>query len=293
MHLPRRVIGAWFGFLVVAGVLASVAVYYGAWSYRETHHFKIVFLNIGQGDSALIQFANGQKMLVDCGPNAAVLEALGRNLPFYDRRIDYLIATHPDLDHYGGCVDIVKRYTLGEIITNGKSKDRDPYFQTWDALRWSSGAKLKNIDGHEIWSIASTSLEFFSPDHLLPLDAATDDSNNYSIVFRLKDGTNSYLFTGDMEVPLEDALIKHYCPSSTATTSLPCPALQSNILKVGHHGSKSSTSAELLAAVQPKTAIISVGKNNYGHPSLRVIKRLERAGVVILRTDNEGDILLQ
>jgi competence protein ComEC len=140
MHLPRRVIGAWFGFLVVAGVLASVAVYYGAWSYRETHHFKIVFLNIGQGDSALIQFANGQKMLVDCGPNAAVLEALGRNLPFYDRRIDYLIATHPDLDHYGGCVDIVKRYTLGEIITNGKSKDRDPYFQTWDALRRSSGA---------------------------------------------------------------------------------------------------------------------------------------------------------
>jgi competence protein ComEC len=278
--------------IAVLSLLLSFAQIYLKYDDIRRHQFKVIFLNIGQGDSTLIQFRNGQKMLVDCGPNAGVLARLGAELPFYDRTIDFVLATHPDLDHYGGCVDVVKRYKVREIITNGKRKENDPYWQTWDRVRRESGAALKIIDGREVWNIASTTLEFFSPDHTLNLATATDDSNNYSIVFRLSDGGTSYLFTADMEVPLEQALLKQYCSAETSSTfRYPCPALQAAVLKVGHHGSKSSTSDALLQAVRPKSAIISVGKNSYGHPSLRVLKRLERAGATILRTDEEGDIL--
>lgn len=284
----------WCTGLIAFGVLACAAAWYGAWSYAKTHEFKVVFLNVGQGDGTLIQFRNGQKMLVDCGPNAGVLARLGAELPFYDRTIDYVLATHPDLDHYGGCVDVVKRYKVSEIITNGKSKENDPYWQTWNAVQKESGAKLVTITSPLVWHIASTTFEFLSPDPALQFAAAADDSNNYSIVFRLLDPTDSYLFTADMEVPLEQALLKRYCTTAASTTfAYPCPRLQSHVLKVGHHGSKSSSGSELLEAVVPKTAVISVGPNKYGHPSLRVIKRLERAGAAILRTDMMGDILVK
>lgn len=294
MRLSRRVIAGWCAGLVVAGIFACVATWYGAWSYRETHQFKVIALNIGQGDSTLIQFRNGQKMLVDCGPNAGVLARLGAKLPFYDRSIDYVLVTHPDLDHYGGCVDVVKRYKVGEIITNGTSKENDPYWRVWDSVQKESGAKVVVINSPRVWQIASTTLEFLSPDPALQFATAADDSNNYSIVFRLVDSFDTYLFTADMELPLEQALLKRYCNTIVSTTfKYPCPALESNVLKVGHHGSKSSTGDELLRAVVPKTAVISVGPNKYGHPSLRVIKRLERAGVSILRTDQMGDILIK
>ncbi len=252
-------------------------------------HFQVTFFNIGQGDAALIQFNNGQKMLVDCGPDRKILAKLGRALPFYDRTIDYLLATHPDLDHYGGCVDVLKNYKVKKIIINGRKKEHDPYWRAWDqAIKDEAGAVVKIMDSPEEWLISSSTLEFLSPDTSLALDVGADDNNNYSIVFRLKNDRTSYLFTGDMELPLEKALVYKYC-SSTST----CPALQTDILKIGHHGSDSSSGEDFLSLVNPQIGIISAGKNNrYGHPSLRVLKKLDRAGMEILRTDEKGDIIL-
>ena len=294
---------------------------------NRPHHFKVTFLNIGQGDSALIQFTNGQKMLVDCGPNKIVLSRLGEALPFYDRTIDYVLATHPDLDHYGGCVDVLKQYKVKEVIVNGREKITDPYWQEWNKTMHASGAAIKVINGEATWMIASSTLHFMSPDPLLHLVAKEDDSNNFSIIFKLTSDTGkTFLFTGDMEVPLEQAVMKKYCrtPSPSSSPSPPfasasagkraegdtispssprggegelpksCPALQSDILKVGHHGSKSSSGQDFLSTVRPQVAIVSVGKDNhYGHPSLRVLKKLERAGATIRRTDQEGDIVVE
>src|SRR3989338_8116486 len=92
-------------------------------------YFQVIFFDIGQGDAALIRLATGEKILVDCGPDRKILSKLGRGLKFYDREIDYLIATHPDLDHYGGCVDVLRRYKVKKIVTNGISKDYDSYWQ--------------------------------------------------------------------------------------------------------------------------------------------------------------------
>lgn len=271
-------------------------------------HFQVTFFNIGQGDAALIQFADGKKMLVDCGPDKKILAKLGMALPFYDRTIDYVLATHPDLDHYGGCVDVLKNYNVKEIIINGHKKEYDPYWRAWDEAIKNEGAIVKIITSAEELIIASSTLQFMSPDSSLPLAVSADDSNNYSIVFKLKNERTSFLFTGDMEEPLEKALEYKYCSTTARVQNIeplrqassntvgaqylvPCPALQANVLKVGHHGSDTASGEEFLNLVNPKTAIISVGKNKYGHPSLRVMKKLERVGTEILRTDEVGDIV--
>lgn len=318
-------------YLLVIGICVALLAGYFVFTnyfYNQTQ-FSVTFLNIGQGDAALIKFSNGQKMLVDCGPNSIILSALGKSLPFWDRTIDYVLATHPDLDHYGGCVDVARRYRVKHIITNGRGKPYDAYWREWNKVGQESGAELITLTGHQIWHFGSSTLEFFSPDDTLDMVTKEDDNNNYSIVFKLTNENNkNFLFTGDMEAPLEKALLNKYCPefafsaAQMATNSpltpllrkgensnpplsqkrgqgeisLPilstCP-LRSGILKVGHHGSNNSSSEEFLSVVRPKEAIISVGPNKFGHPSLRVIRHLERVGAKILRTDQIGDILIK
>lgn len=276
---------------VIILALALGATFYYRYSEIRRHTFRVTFLNIGQGDSALINFGNGEKMLVDCGPDSTVLFRLGSELPFYDRTIDYLVATHPDRDHYGGCSDVLQRYNVKHIILNGHEKNYDAFWRAFRAAVAAEGAPITIINGYQQITVGSSTLEFYSPDDFVELPLADADSNNYSIVFKLISPTRqTFLFTGDMEIPLERALIKKYC--GTVSSSTPCPALQAEILKVGHHGSGGSTGDELLAAVAPKIAVISVGKNHYGHPSLRVIRHLERAGTKVFRTDELGNIAI-
>ncbi len=267
--------------------ISGFIFFYYRYYESELHNFKVTFLNVGQGDAALIQFINGEKMLVDCGPDKIILSALGKNLAFYDRKIDYVLATHPDLDHYGGCIDVVKNYKVKKIITNGKEKPYDPYWREWNKSMIESGAGLVKMDKPDVWTIASDTLQFVSPDPTLSLQAKEIDNNNFSIVFRLTHGDEKFLFTGDMEEPLEKLLGERYC-SSTSTC-----LLQSDILKVGHHGSDGASSELFLSFVKPRIAVISVGKNKYGHPTLRAIKHIERTGAQIERTDLEGDVVVR
>jgi competence protein ComEC len=240
------------------------------------------FLDIGQGDAALIRFEDGQTMLVDCGQNSGILSALGRHLGFFERNIDYLVVTHPDLDHYGGCVDVLERYVVKKIFVNGQEKKNDAFFEEWKRL--SGNISTEVVNTHRKLNIASSSLEFFSPDPDLKLQTK-EDSNNFSIVFRLLTGNGrSYLFMGDAEETLEKKLVEKYCSNDK-----PCD-LSSDVLKVGHHGSDGSSSENFLARVKPSVAVISVGKNKFGHPTLRAIRHLERVGAVVRRTDKEGDM---
>lgn len=273
--------------ILVLGLLLVAVLFFYVHFTGQNPKFGVTFFNIGQGDSALIRFNNGQKMLVDCGPDRKILSKLGSSLPFYDRTIDYLLVTHPDADHYGGCVDVLDQYNVREIITNSSRKDDDPYWQLWNKKMLGEGALIKIMTDPEEWEIGSSTLHFLAPDSSLKLDAKDDGGNNASIVFKLDNAGESFLFTGDMEMPLEDALVQKYCSS----TLHDCPALQADILKVGHHGSDSSSGEEFLSEVDPKEAVVSVGKNTFGHPSFRVLKKLQRVGAEILRTDELGDII--
>lgn len=290
-----------YGIIGCVGIALSL----GYWRYSETrlNQFRIFFLNIGQGDSTLIQFRSGERMLVDCGPDSTVLARLGAVLPWYVRKIDTLLLTHPDSDHYAGCIDVLKRYEVTRIITNGETKPDELYQSFARGVAEEPGAIAFVQQKSERIEIAGTILEFLSPDPELPLKVPADDSNNRGIVFRLIDGPTkqSVLFSADMEEPLERALLKRYCNKPRAlyvsnTSSMftsPCEKLEAQVLKIGHHGSQTSSGKDFIAAVSPKTAVISAGKRNkFGHPSLRVIRRLERAGITILRTDHLGDIVI-
>ncbi|MBU1613235.1 MBL fold metallo-hydrolase, partial [Patescibacteria group bacterium] len=272
-----------FATLATSLVLIVGLYFYVQVSEAESKVFKVTFLNVGQGDSALIRFSDGEKMLVDCGVNSKILEKLGEHLPFYDRVIDYLLITHPDSDHYGGCVDVLKRYDVKQVITNSDTKKGDSFWAVWEKYLEEENAVHKIISKPQVWEIDGAKIEFLSPDKSLGLESKYEKGNNNSIVFRLVHGSESFLFMGDAELPVEMALINKYCASSTVEAS--CPQIDADYLKVGHHGSDSSSDEKFLEAVSPATAIISVGKNSFGHPSFRILKKLERAEAEILRTD--------
>jgi len=266
----------YFKILIILLILVGGLFFYVK-NYQD--EFEVIFFDIGQGDSALIKFGNGEKMLVDCGPDKNVLYRLGEHLPFFDRTIDYLLITHFDLDHYGGCIDILKRYKVGNVILNGQDGN-NKYFYSWKDLLNEKNINQKIISGFEELNIGSSTLFFLSPD----MEFNFTDKNDNSIVFKLDTSAQDFLFAGDMGIDLEEKLIEKYCSST-------CEFLKADVLKVGHHGSDTSSSEEFLEFVSPDESVISVGENSFGHPSLRVLRKLERAGSEVFRTDVMGSVV--
>ncbi|OGH58812.1 MAG: hypothetical protein A2725_03620 [Candidatus Magasanikbacteria bacterium RIFCSPHIGHO2_01_FULL_33_34] len=240
-------------------------------------YLKVSFLDVGQGDASMIEWPSGKQMLVDCGRDASVLSGLGDFMPFYDKYIDYLLITHPDYDHFGGCIDVLKRFDIGEIVYNGLVADNKAWDYFWD-LAISEGATITRISKLDTWKIENSELKFLYPDSDISIKGI--NNNDSSIVFLLSFGEMDILFTGDAEEGLEEYLVTTYDN-----------ILDSEILKVGHHGSGTSSITKFIDAVKPKYSVISVGEdNNYGHPSLRVLKRLERVQSEVFRTDLLGNI---
>lgn len=259
--------------------------------FNNPKKFQLIFFDVGQGDSALVNLDNGQKLLIDCGVDNKVLEKLGKYLPFYDRQIDYLIISHFDLDHYGGCIDVLKRYQIKNVIINGLP-GIDDYYRAWlEELSKQLPARKVNllkISDYQKFLFGTTALEFLWP----RVDTNLAGDNNNSVILKISHPNFSALFTGDLEELGESELLKKYCPDFLNNQNLICAPLKSEVLKVAHHGSPGASSELWLKAVAPKTAVVSVGENKFGHPSARVLKKLERAGAKILRTDQIGDIIL-
>jgi competence protein ComEC len=278
------------GIVVVVGIAALCVGWY--WYVQKSFiSLQITSFDIGQGDATLIKFRNGENMLIDCGPDKKILHKLGSSLRF-KQTLDYLVITHFDLDHYGGCIDVLKRYEVKHIFTNGQKKD-DVVWREWNKVFEDEHAETRVVEGRFQMVIASTTLDFLAPLSVARMREHKMTSNNFSIITRLSDESSgkSILFTGDIEELGEKLLLQTYC-SELVSSTLPCAVLQARVLKVGHHGSDTSSSQEFLQAVRPETAVISVGKSNsFGHPSRRILKRLERSGATILRTDEKGDIL--
>ncbi|MEK7065218.1 MAG: MBL fold metallo-hydrolase [Patescibacteria group bacterium] len=253
---------------------------------HDSNALRVTFLDVGQGDASLIDFTNGEQMLVDCSSDSRILSALGRVMKFYDNQIDYLLVSHPDLDHYGGCEDVLRRFDVKHIITNGFDKDYDSAWRSFKQAIVDEKAEWVIIDSERELLVSNSVIQFLYPDHSLASDASVPDSgkaveSNYtSIIFELVYKNKKVLFVGDAGEEEEDYIVKKYGTE-----------LDVDVIKVGHHGSYHSSSDAFLKLVTPQIAVISVGAgNSYGHPSHRTMRRLENIGSTVYRTDIDKDV---
>lgn len=236
---------------------------------------KIVFLNIGQGDAILISQGNKQ-VLIDGGRSGKeLLGRLGRQIPFWDRDIESVIATHPDADHIGGLPALLRSYRVHEILTTGAESETETSRLFQEAAVQEIGrAPTRIFRGAEIAFPQGGRLTIEYPFAPIAGIVPDQDTNEKSIVARFTYGETSFLLTGDL--PREESFL----PDENPVT----------VLKVAHHGSKYSTSGMFLQMVHPEEAVISVGKNSYGHPAPDVLERLRQGGAIIHRTDEGGDV---
>jgi competence protein ComEC len=242
---------------------------------------KVVFLDVGQGDATLLQDGSYQ-ILVDGGPGMKVLEELGEQMAWMDKRLEVIILTHPQEDHMEGLVHILDRYEVGLVIIPRVATD------TLLQKEWLNRIQDKGIDWRFAWAGQRITAGDMSVQILAPFEdgAMIRNVNEASVIVRLVYGSEgkeqeelSFLLTGDTERKGENVLLVRTDPV----------LLDTDILKAGHHGSKTSTSAALVSAVTPRSAVISVGANNkFGHPAQEVLDRLKN--MPVWRTDEDGAV---
>lgn len=242
---------------------------------------KVAFLDVGQGDAILIGSPSGTQVLIDGGRGSQVLSQLSQELGFFDETIDMVVATHPDADHIGGLIDVLEAYTVDHILMTENAPDTPVYAAFMRAVE-REGATVRYARAGQVYDLGegaagSVSLRILFPD----TDPSALKSNDSSIVAQLAYGETEYLLTGDAPSQVEVQLV-----AEMGTL------LESEVLKLGHHGSKTSTSDTFVTAAAPFFGIISAGKDNsYGHPHPSVIETLERHGVRALSTADEGTIV--
>lgn len=254
------------------------------WDLNKPGFLEVVFFDIGEGDSIFIETPQRHQILIDGGPTSAILEKLVDEMPFFDRTIDLIILTHPEKDHLFGLLEVLKRYKVKNILWTGIIRETAEW-QEWKRLIEKEGAEIKITQSGQkiIFPVVQNSydrgnfgqlvLNILFPSENLE-GHVLKDSNDTSIVAKLVFREISFLFTGDITKRAEKDL-----------------RVDSDVLKVAHHGSKSSSGSDFLEAVSPEIAVISAGKDNrYGHPHQEVLETLERYGITVLRTDRNGDI---
>ena len=261
-------------FLVIGNVLIWYAVY-----GEEKGHLTVAFLDVGQGDAIFIEAPNGNQMLIDGGKGKIVLEELGKVMPPYDRSIDIVLATHPDADHIGGLPEVLKRFDVSLFIEPGVSSDSAIYQGLEEIVKEKGIKKILARRGMNINLGGGVTFIVLFPDR----DVSQFETNTASIVGKLVYGDSSFLLTGDSPKKIEQYLV-----SSDRNS------LNSDVLKAGHHGSRTSSDESFVQAVSPEYAIISAGKNNqYGHPHKEVLDILNRYGAIILSTYETGTITFE
>ncbi len=264
-------------FLVVNGLLVAWGV-----THRQVAPLRVTFLDVGQGDAAAIESPSGKVLLIDTGGVLADgSDNQGRRVvgPYLRSRgighLDMELLTHPHADHIGGAATLLERFPTAELLDNGQQTDSTMLTHLRaDAaehhVRYLAARRGQTLDFQDGVTARI----------LAPTEAETHGSpNNASIVLLLQYGRTTFLFTGDAEADEEADLLASGQP-------LPC-----DVLKVGHHGSHTSTTLPFLAAAHPHIAVISVGAHNlYGHPSVEVLDRLRYSGAKIYRTDKDGAV---
>jgi competence protein ComEC len=251
-------------------VLILILVWAAVFSLPD-NRLHLVFCDVGQGDAILVSYRQTQ-VLIDGGPDNRVLSCLSKHLPFWDRRLEMVILTHSEEDHFGGLVDVIKRYNVSYFVINSidslkkKSTGLEAFYQL---VLDKKSPIYSPKEGEEIKIGTFEFLVLWPRENFYATEL-----NESSIVLKLNFGYFSALLPGDFPGKLENQL----------------DLMPVDLLKVAHHGSKYSTSEEFLEKINPKLAVISVGPNKFGHPTNEVLERLSNLAIEVLRTDKVGEI---
>ncbi len=273
--------------IMVVLALVTYLVWNGLYAVQDNSSLTVAFLDVGQGDSIFIESPSGVQVLIDGGPSGPLmLRRLSDVMPFYDRTIDMVVATHPDTDHIGGLIDVLKRFEVSQILRPGVGHDAPAIDSLLleIAKEENSGAIETLARRGQVYDLGQGEAGRVELHILFPDREVSDvESNLASVVARLVYGETSMLLTGDSPKAIEKYLV-----------SLAGRDLKSDILKLGHHGSKTSSTESFLGFVSPQWAIVSAGANNrYGHPHKEVMDKVTRFKITPLSTAQRCTIIFK
>lgn len=281
----------WYLLLVIFFLTTSVWLAASFWPDDNLH---LVFCDVGQGDAALIIYKSSQ-VLVDGGPDSRVLNCLSRHMPFWDRTVELVVLTHPQADHLTGLIDVIKRYNVSGFLATGVVNDTEGFWRLREEVL-DAGIPVSILSRQDIVRFDGVELRALWPEEKLGsklvwqrepgstsrtgsqkvLGAAySGDLNDTSIVLQLSLNEFDILLTGDVSSGVENQLAWKG---------------EIEVFKVAHHGSRYSSDQAFLERLAPKLAVISVGRNSFGHPTREVLGRLAALGIKTLRTDKVGDV---
>jgi competence protein ComEC len=273
--------GKKYGLLIFVFLLLVVNIFLLHLDWQNSHR-KLTFamLDVGQGDSLFIESPVGTQIMFDGGPVRKVLGPLQKIMSPFDRSIDAIVITNPDADHIGGFLDILKNYKIGAVFSSGTLSDSKTFQNLKEEIKNQNIPYILVKKGMKLYMGGGVFINILFPDR----DVSTWATNDGSVVARLVYGDTSIMLTGDAPTKTEKIILSENTPTQ----------LKSTFLKVGHHGSRTSSSASFVKAVSPTYAFISDGKDNkYGHPHPDTLAILAQFGVKILRTDLLSTIILK
>lgn len=278
-------------FLIIIFSLSITFVGYKFFYEKSQSQSKVIFCNVGQGDGAYIRSENKYDILVDAGPDKSILNCLGKYMPFYDRQIEAVFLSHPQKDHYGGLTFILDRYKILKIIISPIDNEASSFQKLLSKIKEKNISTSLGLAG-ETYLVGNSKIQILSPlksmieketyqeKNFFSLRKTSKDPNYFSIIMNYEENGTNVLFTGDAPGNLLDKISR-------------LDKIKSDILKVPHHGSKNGLTKNFLRAADPFMAVISVGKNSYGHPSKSILDLLTEEKVQIRRTDMEGNIIIK
>ena len=238
-----------------------------------TKTMKVYFINVGQGDATYIKMPGGEDVLIDGGRQGQGDEVVAFLKSKKVDDIEIMIATHPDADHIGGLDEVLKAYKVETIYAPKVSHTTEAYKNFLKAVK-NEKRTIKTAKAGVKLAVKGVTAKFVGP----VKDYGKSDLNNWSAVLHVTYNKNKFLFTGDAEKASEADMVKAK------------QTLQADVIKVGHHGAKTSSNTDFLKVVKPKYAVISVGKNSYGHPTKDVLNRFKGVKASVYRTDKNGNV---
>jgi competence protein ComEC len=266
-----------YGYVSILGLLVFLSAQFVTF-YPTDPNFRAYFLDVGQGDSILLRYPSGEHMLVDTGKDSKVFRELDKVLPWYDKTIEYILLTHSDLDHVGAMLDILDRYSVRKLFINEffTQEDIGQKIVTKAKLKGTEIEILKQGDiltfGTQVsnsFTILNQKSDFFF---------IYKNTNDCSLVGLARYGSSTILLTGDIGKEVERSIVPSIIEPIT-------------ILKVAHHGSKNSSDTDFIQKIKPQYSIVSVGQNNYGHPTPEALATLRSASSTIWTTKEDATIV--
>lgn len=242
-------------------------------SGAESGALTVHYIDVGQGDSEFIEFPDGQTMLIDAGEREYGGEVCDYIASLGYSQITYVVATHPHSDHIGGLPQVFESFDVQNVFMPNASSSSKIFSELLDAVELEGCPVLQAKSGADVFESGTAHAYFLSPVY-----EEYDNLNDYSAVLRVTFGDTAFLFMGDAEEPVEEQLSGD---------------ISADVVKVGHHGSSTSSSADFVSRVSAQYAVMEVGADNsYGHPHEEIVERWQSSGAKVLRTDELGDIVI-